>query len=127
MRPPAACAATRPEPEVLGVSAVDRETEVVAAGRADDALADDRVSRPQSAHGRTGLDDLAGPLVPGDDRIRDGDDVPAFVEFEVRMADTDRVGLDEHLVGSDLRVVDLGNDGFVGSLEDEGLHRSPRS
>ena len=43
------------------------------------------------------------------------------------MADTDRVGLDEHLVGSDLRVVDLGNDGFVGSLEDEGLHRSPRS
>ena len=72
-----------------------------------------------------GLDDLAAPLVPGDDRVRDRDDVAALVELEVRMADADGVGLDEDLVGADLRMIDVGDDRLVGGLEDQGFHRSP--
>ena len=109
--------------EVLGVGAVDREAEVVSSGRPDDALPDDGVAWLQTTHGRPGLDDLAAPLVPGDDRIRDGDDVPALVELEVGMADADGVGLDEHLVGADLRMADLGHDRLMRGLEDQCLHR----
>ena len=49
------------------------------------------------------LGDLARPLVARDDRVRDGDDVAALVELEVRVADADVARAHEHLVRGDRR------------------------
>jgi hypothetical protein len=64
---------------------------VVAPSRADDAFSDDPVPRAKVVHRGADLDDLAAPLVPGDDRVRDRNDVAPLVELEVRVADADGV------------------------------------
>ena len=113
--------------EVFGVGAVDRKAEMISPARPDDALAYDCITRREPADGRAGLDDLAAPFVAGDDRIRDRNDVAALVELEVRVTDTDGVGADEDVVGADLGMIDVGDDGLLGSFKDQGFHRSPSS
>ncbi len=76
-----------PRHEELRRRATDAEPEVVVA---DDALADHPVADPQTPDRRTGRDDLAGPLVPGDYRVAERNDVTAFEQFDVRVADTHR-------------------------------------
>src|SRR5207248_919853 len=82
--------------EVFGVGAADREAEVVGAV-VDDTLADDAVARAERRDGAADIGDLTGPLVTWDDRVRNGDDVPALVELEVGVADADVVRADEDL------------------------------
>ena len=50
------------------------------------------------------LDHLARPLVAGDERVVERDDVAPFEQLEVGVADADRAGGDEHLVVGDLGV-----------------------
>jgi hypothetical protein len=95
---------------------------VVAAARADDALAHHAVARRQVGDVGTDLDDLAGPLVARDDRIGDRDDVPALIQLEVRVADAHGLRAHQHVVGPDGGLVDVGDDRLVGRLEDQGLH-----
>ncbi len=109
--------------EVLRVCPADREAEVVAAV-VDDALPDHAITRPHRRDGAPHLGDLAGPLVTRDDRIRDRDDVPALVELEVRMADADVAGADEHLVRRDRGHLQVGDDSLPGFLEDQRFHVS---
>ena len=113
--------------QILGVGAADGEAEVVSSAVSTTHSPTTESPALQRTHGRSGLGDLAGPLVAGDDRVRDGDDVPALVELEVRVADADVARAHEHFVGADLRVPDIGHDRFVWGLEDQRLHRSPRS
>ena len=53
---------------------------------ADDALADDPVARREAVTARR-RDDLAGPLVPGDERVLERDDVAALEQVDVGVAD----------------------------------------
>jgi hypothetical protein len=111
--------------EVLGIGAVDGEAEVVSAFRPDDALADHTVAGFQALDGGPHLDHLAAPLVARHDRVGDRDDVAPLVELEVRVADTDGVRADEHLVGADLGMLDVGHDCAARRFEDKGLHVLP--
>ncbi len=111
--------------EVLRVGTADRESEVVVAV-VHDALADDTVAGPQRGDVAADLCDLAGPLVTRDDRIRDRDDVSAFVELEVRVADTDVARAHQHLVRCDRGHVDVADHGALRLFEHQRLHsRSP--
>src|SRR5206468_9209253 len=75
--------------------------------------------------GRADLDNLTGPFVAGDDRIRDRDDVPPLIELEVGVADSDSVRSHEDVVRAYLRIVDVREDGSLRSLKDQGFHGSP--
>src|SRR5207253_147681 len=111
----------RPGHEVLGVRAADREPEVIVAV-VDDAFADDAIAGTQSRDAAAHLGYLARPLVARDDRIRDGNDVAALVELEVRVADADVARAHEHLVRRDRRHVELADSGASGLLEYERFH-----
>src|SRR5205814_10321595 len=100
----------------------DREAEVVASSWADHALAHHAVARPQVGHAAADLGHLAGPLVPGDDRVLDRDDVAPGVELEVGVADADRMGPDEYLVGTDRRRVQLRDHRALRRLEYQCFH-----
>src|SRR5438270_11853077 len=97
----------RARPEVLRVGAADRKAEVVSPTGADYALAYHPIPSRQPAHRRADLDHLARPLVSRDDRVADRNDVVAGEQFEVGVADSHRMRADEHLVGPDLRLLDV--------------------
>ena len=109
--------------EVFGVGAVDRKAEMISSAGPDDALAHDGITRREPDDGRAGLDDLAAPFVAGDDRIRDRNDVAALVELEVRVTDPDGVRSNEDVVGADLGMIDVCEDGSLGGFKDQGFHR----
>ena len=90
----------RPDHEVLGRGPADREPEMVGA---DDALPHHPVAGGPAADVGADLGDLARPLVAGDDREPDRDDVLPGQQVEVGVADPDRPGADEDLVRPDTR------------------------
>ena len=77
--------------EQLRRGAADVEPEVVPTTGSHDTFADDAIAGKEAGDRRSDLHDLAGPLVPGDDRVGEGDDVAPFEEFEVGVADSDGV------------------------------------
>src|SRR5207302_1022984 len=84
----------------------DRKAEVIVAV-VDHAFANDTVAGPETRHRRADLGDLARPLVAGDDRVRDRDDVTPLIQLEVRVTDADVARTDEDLVRRDGRHLEL--------------------
>src|SRR5690606_30541828 len=72
--------------EELGEGTVHRETDVVDAA-VHVALADDPVARSKTPDLRTDRHHIAGPFVAGDHGERDGNDVLAGEQIEVRVTD----------------------------------------
>ena len=72
---------------------------------ADHALTDDAVTRAKRGHLAADLNHLARPLVAGNGRVIDGDDVGPREQIEVRMADPGARRADQDLVRADHRWV----------------------
>ena len=107
--------------EVLRIRPADREAEMVVTV-VNDAFADDTVTLPEGGHSAPDLGDLARPLVSGDDRVVDGDDVAPLVELEVGVADPDVSRANQHLVGRDRRYLEVAHDCAARLLEHERFH-----
>ena len=90
--------------EILPVGAIHGEAEVVdALRRPDHALANHAIARLEAGHALADIDDLADPLVAGDDRVGYRDDVSAGEKLVIRMADADATRADHHFIWGDRR------------------------
>src|SRR3569833_291215 len=134
-----AVAGGRRDGDVLGEGAVDgvaggapvrAEVAVAGAARAAVAAEQRRVDRdavadlPLARHVRAELDDFPGELVPGDDGIRRGREVPVG-DVQVGPADPARCDLDDDLAFSGFRLGHLAAPDLAGPVDAGGARALP--